>query len=266
MSEIPTDIGPAPRLEWVDVALIDVDHNYQREADGKRVKQILAAFRWDHFGAVVLAPAKNGRFRVTDGQHRVAAAHLHPAIDKVPALVISGSGMEAEAQNFLVINRARKAVSTVETYWAGLAAGDPHFERIRDVLSKADCEVVAGAGAYKPGHTNAISALDRAIKNYGEAATVAALKALRRAYPNDAKALRGTLITAIARLNRNNDKLDQDRLARVLSGLSFAAMTAHAESFRKLSGGSAETALAKTISESYNKGLSSNAIYFGAAA
>jgi len=266
MSQIPSDIGPAPKLEWVPVGLIDVDHNYQREADGKRVKQILAAFRWDHFGAVVLAPAEDGRFRVTDGQHRVAAAQLHPAVDRVPALIISTSSMEAEAENFLVINRARKAVSTVETYWAGITAGDPHFIRIRDVLEKAGCEVVAGAGAYKPGHTNAISALDRSIKNFGEAATVAALKALRRAYPDDAKALRGTLITALARLVRNNDRLDQDRLARVLAGLSFAAMTAHAEGFRKLSGGSAETALAKTISEVYNKGLSTNTIYFGAAA
>lgn len=266
MSEIEKDIGPQPKLEWVPVALIDVDHNYQREADGKRIKQILSSFRWDHFGAVVLAPAGDGRYRVTDGQHRVAAAHLHPAIDSVPALVISGSGMEAEAQNFLVINRARKAVSTVETYWAGIAAGDQHFIRIRDVLARADCEVVAGPGAYQPGHTNAISAVDRAIKHFGEAATVAALKALRRAYPDDAKALRGTLITALARLIRNNARLDIERLVRVLSGLSYATMTAHAESFRKLSGGSAETALAKTISEIYNKGLSTNTIYFGAAA
>lgn len=266
MSEIQKDIGPEPKLEWIDVNLIDVDHNYQREADGKRVQQILASFRWDHFGAVVLAPAENGRFRVTDGQHRAAAAKLHPSISRVPALVISGNGMVAEAENFLVINRARKAVTPIETFWAGLAAGDPQVQRIKDVLDRAGCEVVAGPGAYRPGHTNAVGALERSIKRYGDAATVRALEALRRAYPNDAHALRGTLITAIARINRNNEKLDQERLARVLSGMSFAEMTAHAESFRKLSGGSAETALAKTITESYNKGLSANTIYFGAAA
>ena len=85
MNEINLDIGAAPRLEWVDVDLIDVDHNYQRDVDGRQVAKILRRFRWDHFGAVVLAPKPNGRFAVTDGQHRCKAAKLHPHVDKVLA-------------------------------------------------------------------------------------------------------------------------------------------------------------------------------------
>jgi len=43
-------------------------------------------------------------------------------------------------------------------------------------------------------------------------------------------------------------------------------MTAGAEAIRKLSGGSAETALARAITDLYNKGLSVNTIFYGAAA
>lgn len=266
MAEMNREIGERPALEWVDVTLIDVDHNYQRDVDGRQVQKILAGFRWDHFGAVVLAKKPDGRFAVTDGQHRCKAAQLHPDVTHVPALVTALDGMAAEAENFLVINRARKAVSTIDTYWAGVTAGDPGMVRIRDVLARAGCEVVADAAAYKPGHTNAVTAVGRAIERYGEKATAEACKVICAAWPTDAKALRGTLITSLACLIRNNKGIDLDRLAKVLAPRSFSEMTAHAEAFRKLSGGAADVALRKTLVEIYNKHLSTNLIFFGAAA
>lgn len=264
MSAINMEIGERPDLEWVDVTLIDVDRNYQRDVDGKRVEKILRGFRWDHFGAVVLARKEDGRFAVTDGQHRCQAAKLHPKISHVPAMITRIEGMSGEAENFLVINRARKAVSTVDTYWAGIAAGDAAMIRIRDVLAKAGCEVVGGNGEYRPNHTNAVSAVGRALDRYGDRAVGSALKIIRAAWPSDPKALRGTLITALARLCRNNPDLDQERMVKVLAPRSFAEMTAAAESFRKLSGGDAPTAISKTIAEVYNKHLSTKQIFFGA--
>lgn len=266
MSEIASAIGERPELVWVDVERIDVDHNYQRELDGRQVQRILKGFRWDHFGAVVLARKEHGRYSVTDGQHRCKAALLHPDIREVPALVIGGEGLEAEAENFLVINRSRKAVSPVDTYWAGVASGNADDLRIRDVLARAGCDVVPGNGEYKPGYTNAVSALRRSVQRYGDAATVTSLKIIRAAWPTDAKALRGTLITTIARLVRNNNGLDRDRLAKVLAPKSFAEMTAAAEAFRKISGGSSETVLSKVIIELYNKHLTTNQILIGVAA
>jgi hypothetical protein len=264
--QINTAIGERPDLEWVDVELIDVDHNYQRDVDGQRVSKILKTFRWDHFGAVVLARKPDGRFHVTDGQHRCKAAKLHPNVTHVPALIMKGEGMEAEAENFLVINRARKAVSPVDTYWAGIAAGNADDLRLRDVLASAGCDVVAGNANYKPGHTGAVAALRRCIERYGDGATIAALKVIRDAWPTDALALRGILISAIARLIRNNKQIDRDRLVRVLAPKSFAEMTAAAEAFRKISGGSSETVLSKAITELYNKHLQTNQILIGVAA
>jgi hypothetical protein len=266
MTAINRDIGHRPALEWVDVALIDVDHNYQRDVDGARVEKILAEFRWDHFGAVVLARQANGRFMVTDGQHRVKAGQLHPDVTHVPAIVIGVSGSAAEAENFLRINRDRKAVTTLERYWAALAAGDPIAERVRDVLAAEGCEVAPAAGSFRPHWTFAVTAVQRALERYGDAATRSAIRTIRGAWPDEPNALRGVLITALARIHRENGKLDSGRLIRVLAPKSYAEMAAAAEAARKLLGGDAATALARTVSDLYNRGLHVGLIYFGQAA
>ena len=266
MSELNDDLGKLPALDWVDVNLIDVDHNYQREIRQRLVTKILNGFRWDHFGAVVLAPQENGRFHVTDGQHRVKAAKLHPAVERVPALITSGTGMVSEAENFLTINRDRQTVTPIERYWAGLTAGNPECELTAKILAAAGCDIVPEAGAPAINHTSAVSALQRAIRRYGDNAVRDALIAIRETWPGDEHALRGTLISAVSRIHRANGHLDKDRLRGCMRLQNFAELTAHAEGFRKLSGGSAETALAKTLTELYNRGLSKNIIYFAVSA
>lgn len=263
MSEIKMDVGSRPKLDWIDVTLVDVDHNYQREVDGKSVAKILSNFRWDHFGAVVLAPKPDGRFNVTDGQHRVKAALLHPEVSHIPAMIVDLDGTAKEAENFLVINRGRRSVNTIEIYWAGLASQDPHTLQVKAVLDQAGCEVCAAHGDYRVGHTMAVTAIGRSISRYGAEQTIDALKIVRAAWPKDSKSLRGSLITALARIFKASDKVDRDRLAKILAPKSFVELTAHAEAFRKLSGGSADTVLARTIAELYNRGLSTNIIYFG---
>lgn len=267
MTEVmPVGLGARPDLAWVDVTLIDVDKTYQRDADRKSVQKILGDFRWDHFGAVVLARKADGRFNCTDGQHRVIAAREHPDVTEVPALITALDGTAAEADNFLTINRARRAVSTIDIYWAGLAAGDETTLRVRDVMAAADCQACRAAGDHKPGHTMAVSSVNRAIERYGDAAAIAGLKTIRATWPNDSKALRGTLIVALARIHRASERVDDERMSRVLRAKTYAELTAHAEAFRKLSGGAPDTVIARTIAELYNKGLSTNFIYFGEAA
>lgn len=89
METIYRDPGEPPVLDWIDVSLIDIDPAYQRGLDEARVQRILGWFTWDAFGAIVIAPADEGRYHCTDGQHRLAAARRHPAVSVVPAIIIS---------------------------------------------------------------------------------------------------------------------------------------------------------------------------------
>jgi hypothetical protein len=264
MSEINREIGQKPELQWVSIDLVDVDANYQREIKKGLVDKILRRFSWSKFGAVVLSRQTGGRFTVVEGQHRWKAASLHPDVSEIPAVIVAHADLAGEAASFLAINRDRMAVTSVEQYWAGLTAGDDAAIAISNVLQSAGCDVVPAQGHYRPNLTNSISAIDRCLKRYGVASTRRALLVIRAAWPDDAKSLRGTLITALARIIRSNEKTVADpELVAAIRPQSIAKLTAHAEAFRKLSGGSAETALSKAITELYNKGKRTNFIYFG---
>lgn len=248
-----SDPGEPPVLDWIDVTLIDVDRTYQREADAKNVQRIVDGFRWDRFGAVVLSPQPDGRYHVTDGQHRVLAAQAHPAVTHVPAAIIHAVGQRPEATNFLAINVDRKGITGIDRFWAGLAAEDPICARVQSVVTAAGCEVMRRAGGMAVGSTSAVAALSRSVQAYGDRATREALAVILEAWPTDPAALRGQVILATARLIECNPEISHERLSRTLGSKSFVELTAAAEGLRKLSGGTAESAFARAMAEMYNR-------------
>lgn len=266
MSEkISTALGLKPDLLWVPVEKIRVDHNYQREIRANRVQQILREFTWSQFQPVMLAEQEDGTFTVFDGQHRVAAARAHPSIKEVPAAVVRLNGSQSEAAAFLGVNINRTSVGTVEKYWAGIEAGDTAMMRVRDVLAKAGCEVIQAQGI-KPAatKTTAVTAVDRALRNYGEQAVILACQTLSTAWVRDPNALHGVFISALARLFRNNGKsIQADRMVARLAASDRKAMAATAETLRKIGGGDAALNISKALVEIYNKGLSANHISIG---
>lgn len=263
-SGVSNALGPVAEFAWVDLDLIYVDSNYQRPVVSKVVEKILLAFQWRHFGALNLTAQPDGRFACTDGQNRFTAAKLHPMVTKVPAMISTAHGVRAEAETFLAINADRKAVTNVEKFWAGVAAEDSDYLWIKQVVERSGCKITPETGAAKPGEISAIAALERALKYSGEAALVSALSFIRETWPNEARAMRGTMISALARLYRANKDIDNQRMRKAMHRMSIPEMTAQAEGFRKLSGGTAETALARTVAELYNRGLSTNIIHYAA--
>jgi hypothetical protein len=259
------DIGQVPDLEWVALEHIHVDTTYQRPLKPRRVAQILRDFAWSQFGALMLVRQEDGRFTVYDGQHRYEAARQHPAIDSVPAVIVTLEQSFEEAQSFLGVNINRSSISTVEKYWAGIEAGDEMMMRICSVLEDAGCEVVpAGTKSPAPNRTSSISAIERAIRSYGDAAVTLACRTLREAWSKDNGALNGVMIQALARLYRNNKRaIDADRMILKLKSKDRRILTADAEALRKMGGGDAPLAVTKALVEIYNKQLQRNHITIG---
>lgn len=264
MTKISQNVGEKPKLIWVPVDKIRIDRNYQREINSGRVAQILRDFTWEQFGAVMLTELPDGTYNCYDGQHRTKAASLHPDIEEVPATVVPSKEMAQEAGAFLGVNLNRTAVTPVERYWAGLTAGNADYLHVKAVLDKAGCEVAAAAGVDGVGVTNAVTAVSRAIKAYGDAAVVFACSTLKDGWATDKKALMGTAITALARLHRANPDMSKDRMVKVLRGADRLAVTGNAEALRKIAGGDAATNVAKAFCEHYNKGLQKGHIFIGA--
>lgn len=264
-SAINLNTGAPPELAWIEIGKIFVDESYQRPIKPRRVQQILKDFTWAQFGALMLVAREDGRFAVYDGQHRFEAARQHPAIDAVPAAIVVLDQAFEEAQNFLGVNINRSAISTVEKYWAGIEAGDKQMMQICAVLEEAGCEVVPiGSKSAAPGRTSAITAIERAIRSYGDAAVTQACQTLREAWPKDVSGLNGSMIQALARLFRNNRRaIDQQRMVTKLHGKDRKILVADAETFRKMGGGDAALNIAKVLVEVYNKGLQKDQISLG---
>ncbi|MFT6658854.1 DUF6551 family protein [Maritalea sp.] len=260
MPEINMEIGAQPALEWVPVNLIDVDSNYQREVDGARVNKILRDFKWDHFGAVVLVPADDGRYFVTDGQHRVKAASLHPMIEQVPATIVTKGELKDAAGNFLAINRDRKAVNAIEKYWAGMAAEDADCLRIGAALSEAGCDIVPEHGYARPNLTHSVTSIGRALRRDGHSAVVKAMQTICRARPSDNAALKGTLVSSVSQVISENESCDLDRLSTVLVPLRDNERNNTIEAHKNLNGSGSMRACAGAIVAMYNKGLSAKKI------
>lgn len=170
MTDYP-DPGEVPVLDWVDKGLIDIDPVYQRDLDQARVQKIAANFDWDSFGALVLSQKENGRFNCIDGQHRHAAALLHPLVSNVPAIISTKNGVKTEAETFVNVNGVRKNVSALEMFWAELAAEDPEAETVRNVCDRSGVKLLrypgGSNGAYGPRETVAISALRSLVDKRG---------------------------------------------------------------------------------------------------
>lgn len=161
------DPGEVPVLDWLDKNLIDVDPLYQRPLDEARVNKILSGFTWSSFGAVVVVPQEDGRYHVSDGQHRLAAAKLHPKVAHVPAVVVKVEDVPAEAAVFVQINKARKNVSPLELFFAQLAAGDADAVTVLQVCERAGVRIPKHPGSFKPSDCIAVNALHALVGQVG---------------------------------------------------------------------------------------------------
>jgi hypothetical protein len=162
------DPGDVPVLDWIDVNLIDVDPLYQRPIDPARVSSIANSFAWRSFGALVVVPAPDGRYHVTDGQHRLEAAKAHPQVTHVPGVIVKADDIQSEASIFVEINASRKNVSALELFFAKLAADDDDAETIRQVCERAGVRIPKYPSAgFKTGDCIAIGALQAVIGRRG---------------------------------------------------------------------------------------------------
>lgn len=162
------DPGEVPVLDWIETDLIAADPLYQRPLDAARVSSILAGFTWRSFGALVVVPQPDGKFHVSDGQHRLEAAKRHPGITHVPAVIVKADDIQSEASIFVDINKNRKNVSALELFFAGLAAEDEDALTIHQVCQRAGVRIPKHPSAgYKPGDSIAIAAIQAIIGRRG---------------------------------------------------------------------------------------------------
>lgn len=214
-----TDPGPEPKLEWIDLSTLIVDHSYQREAHQLHAQKILKAFRWAYFQAITVTPLENGKYAVIDGQHRIMAVRNHPSVERVPCVVVGPATVAEQAKGFVIMNEMHKRITPVEMYWAGLAAEDPEYLRIAHMLGRAGLDVhTQSGGATPPRTTLAINTIRKVYRRHGEQYLEAALGAMVKAWPTTPNSSGATIIEASELILRTNADIVADQLSVVLGG------------------------------------------------
>jgi hypothetical protein len=176
-----------PKFEMVDPRTLYVEEKYQRGIAGngiKLIRKIYGGFNWARFKPPVCVrlPESGNVLVCIDGQHTATAAASHPAIEKIPVMIVGAEDVAARAAAFVGHNRDRLGLTPPMIYYAELAAG----EAMAVVIDRA-CKV---AGAHvlptsvnlrneQPvGATIAIGTMRAIAKRQGEAMLVRVLRLL----------------------------------------------------------------------------------------
>ncbi len=187
LDDLPEPIGiaeqPSPMLQWVEIAQMVVDDQYQRPITKRGwaiINQIARNFRWACFTPVLLAPIEGGRFAIIDGQHRVHAATIC-GVKSVPAMVVPIAATE-QAQAFLQVNTQRQGMSQFSLYKAGLASGEPWAKACESAVADAGCRLMSfhpSAKNKKPGEIYAVGMVRQMVERGHADAVTRTLQAIR---------------------------------------------------------------------------------------
>lgn len=135
--------GPAPMLQWIDIAQLVVDDRYQRSLQRdnfKSIRRIAEGFDWSKFSTVQVAPVEGGLFAIIDGQHRCHAAAAC-GFSQVPCQVTHMT-LQQQASAFAAINGIVTKVTPWQIFKAAIAADEAWAVEVAAVAADADCRAM----------------------------------------------------------------------------------------------------------------------------
>jgi hypothetical protein len=115
-SEFPTN-------EWLPIAKLFVDDQYQRDENERWVKKAATEFNADLFGEIVVSLRANGKYAVIDGQHRLALAAA-VGMKTVPCLIHRGMDAKEEAGLFELLQKERRNLRPFDVFKSALFRGE----------------------------------------------------------------------------------------------------------------------------------------------
>lgn len=119
-------LGEVPKLVWLPISSLRINADYQRDLSRRSRSVILKVARewdWARMKALSVCEVQEGVYEVLDGQHTATAAASRGDIEALPCLVTSREELAARAAAFVGINRDRVAMTSLQVFWADVAAG-----------------------------------------------------------------------------------------------------------------------------------------------
>lgn len=168
------EVGEPPGITMVKIDRLLIDPAYQRDVSHRSIKlirKIVEGWSWARFKPPVVTPV-NFFYHVIDGQHTAIAAATHPAIDRLPCLVVQAGDQVERAKAFVAHNRDRLNMTPMQVFHAECAAGDPVSVAARDGVEFVGGRILrhpVALNLMKPGDTVAVASLRRLAAAKGKA-------------------------------------------------------------------------------------------------
>jgi len=251
---IVSDLGAPPSLDWIPLERLVVDKRYQRALGVKNerhVRRISSGFRWNRYQPIVVTEAGDN-FAVIDGQHRLAAARLHPKIDSLPCYVVDAPTVADQAEIFISANMDRIGVGRIHQFWAAHAADADWAVRIHRLCAGAGVEISRTPRSNLPPRTTVATFTIQKLFPLGDDAIASALSMLMASHGDTPDTFRSATIAALARIAAG-EGFDQSRMVQILAGLDLTEQLARAKAKRATAGGKLELALEEILRKKYDR-------------
>lgn len=219
--------------EMVDPFAIVIDHKYQRPEKPALIQRIGANFDTMLFGRPICFRRENGMLYCIDGQQRIAGANACPdSIRQIPVVCFKLVGVQREAEVFVAVNEARKALSGLEKHRGKVVAKDAAAIQIERAVETAGFSI--GHNSTSPRSIMAVGALGYAHSLIAEDGLVQLLTVTRDAWGDDRKAVGPGIIKTLADIidaQSKNGGYSRPKLVTALKRTSPAQLLRKQEEF-----------------------------------
>ncbi len=257
--DLLSSFGQVPRLEWISIARLVVDLEYQRDISSlgrKNIRQIAEHFNWSMFAPVIVASIGGDEYAIVDGQHRTTAAALC-GMERVPCSIIAAQRGE-QAAAFGAINGNTTRPHTIQMFHAAVAAGDADANRLVAVCAKAGITVPRSLGALRDRQTYSVGTIAKGLRRHGDVIVALALRAIVHSGDGRSEELNRSIIDAVIEVLAANAewRLNERRLMLAFEDLNLEEMWRDAcATAARVRGCSTKEVLHASLTKSLTKSL-----------
>jgi hypothetical protein len=257
-----TVLTDKPELKWIKLTQLYVPTEYQRSTKSnsstKNINYIKLNFNWADCGTLIVCPLKGSKppqYAIIDGQHRFRAAEARGDIAEIPCVVISEREADAQALNFVVINKRRVKLHPLQEYHAAVVAGDPDATALNDILKKCNIEMAAHAFSTDDTHphvTQSVGTLLKMTHDFSEKQMCWILTIIPEAYGEARGMMRSCLIKVLGQFLKAHPDADRATMIAALQEIDVEDLQGDARAYRQIQGGSTTSAMLKVLERRYN--------------
>jgi len=217
-----------PTFAVVDPATLLVAESYQRhlsERGLQLIRKIVATWDWRRFKPPVVARTALG-LEIIDGQHTAIAAASHPAIGRIPVMVVDAAVQAERASAFIGHNKDRLGMTPMQLHFAAVAAGEPAAVAIGRAAEAAGVRILRstpGNGLWKARETVAVNAIGQLLARRGEESATMVLKALADADCTPISAAQLKAADMLLHDEEYRDQITAEQVTRALQAMGDEA-------------------------------------------